>query len=194
MTQDRIRMSTESDLSVYAAPGLSDATDASEHALSAARRHGVLCDMSIRGAVGIGLLGIDPYQPQHVQAASYDLMVDLERPLTLWPGSFHLLSTIERVSLPDCLQGQLHGRSSLARKGILIHFTGGFIDPGFEGNITLEVMALVTLPGGPVRLNHGDRVAQISFSWLDHPCASPYHGRYQGQSGPTESRFAHGEG
>lgn len=151
-------------------------------------RTGVLADVTIKQAVVSGLLRIDPFNSLHVQPSSYDLTVALDRPLCLERGVFHLLSTVEWVGLPDRIQGQVHGRSSIGRKGVLVHFTAGFIDPGFSGQITLEVMAL----DRPVEILPGDRLAQIAFIWLDQAAEHPYKGRYQGQYGPTESRFQHG--
>jgi dCTP deaminase len=149
----------------------------------------VLSDRSIRRLVVAGDLGIEPFDTKHVQPASYDLMVDLDAPLCLKPFVFHLLSTVERVRIPATMRGEVHGRSSIGRKGVLVHFTAGYVDPGFQGYITLEVMALAQA----VELFRGDRVAQIAFTWLDGPVEHPYQGRYQNQQGPTESRFEHGD-
>jgi dCTP deaminase len=156
---------------------------------SEASRGAVLSDGSIREWVRYGALGIDPFNPAHVQPASYDLTLAADGPLELLPGVFHLLSSVETVQLPKDLQGQVHGRSSLGRKGVLVHFTAGFIDPGFCGQITFEVMTLA----GAVSLMPGDRIAQIAFTLLDLPCQHPYQGRYQNQAGPTPSRFEHGD-
>ena len=57
----------------------------------------------------------------------------------LHPGEFVLGSTAERVALPDDLVARLEGKSSLGRLGLLIHSTAGYIDPGFDGTITLEL-------------------------------------------------------
>jgi dCTP deaminase len=149
----------------------------------------ILSDRSIRKAVSSGVLGIDPFEPRHVQPSSYDITLDLPSRIWLEPGRFHLLSTRETVRLPAHIQAHVHGRSSLGRLGVLIHFTAGLIDPGFDGQITLEVMALHER----VPLDPGDRVGQLSFFWLDYPAQQPYRGRYQGQRGATESRFTHGD-
>lgn len=149
----------------------------------------ILSDQSIHGYRERGLLSIEPYDPLHVQPASYDLTVDLPEPLCLERGVFHLLTTREYVKLSPWIQGQVHGRSSVGRKGVLVHFTAGFIDPGFEGTITLEVMAMAE----SFEVRPGDRLAQIAFYLLDQPAARPYAGRYQYQVGVTPSRFEHGE-
>jgi dCTP deaminase len=150
---------------------------------------GVLSDTSIREAVCGGRLMIEPFVSAHVQPCSYDLTVDLIEPLVLEPMRFFLLCTRETIGLPNHIQGQVHGRSSIGRLGILVHFTAGFVDPGFHGQITLEVMSLVESQ----TIQSGDRLAQIAFAWLDRPAERPYAGRYQHQRGVTPSRFEHGE-
>jgi dCTP deaminase len=106
------------------------------------------------------------------------------------PGEFVLAATIERVKLPDNLVGRVDGRSSLGRLGLQMHSTAGFIDPGFEGTVTLEMSNIGRLP---VRLHPGMRVCQISFETMAQPAARPYGhplrgSKYQGQSGPQPSR------
>ena len=78
----------------------------------------------------------------------------------LHPGEFVLGSTFERVALGDDLVGRLDGKSSLGRLGLLIHSTAGFIDPGFDGHITLELSNVASLP---ITLYPGMRIGQISF-------------------------------
>jgi dCTP deaminase len=104
-------------------------------------------------------------------------------------GAFQLLSTRERIELPATCQGEVHGRSSLARKGVFVHVSAGFIDPGFRGQITLEC---INVSKDPVDLLPGDRVAQIVFTELNQKAENPYSGRYQDQEGATKSRFKHG--
>jgi len=118
--------------------------------------------------------------------------VDLKEPLVLVFGDFHLLSTVSRIRLPSDIQGQVHGRSSIGRKGTIVHFTAGFIDPGFNGQITLEVMNL-NRDNPTWTLLPGDRIAQITFCQMNRPAARPYHGRYQNQVGATPSKFEHGD-
>lgn len=103
------------------------------------------------------------------------------------PGDFVLASTKEYVEIPDYLVGQVEGRSSIGRMGISIHQTAGYIDPGFNGNITLELTN-----HGPVEvlLSSGDRVCQIVFDRLVQPAETPYghdDSQYQDQSGPEPS-------
>jgi dCTP deaminase len=108
----------------------------------------------------------------------------------LHPGEFVLAATKERVRLPDDLVGRVDGRSSIGRLGLQMHATAGFIDPSFEGNITLELSNVGRMP---VALHPNMRVCQISFEPLSSPAERPYGAgrgsKYQGQSGPTASRI-----
>lgn len=112
-----------------------------------------------------------------------------EHPLVVQPGEFLLATTEERVRIPDWLVGRLEGKSSWARKGLAIHVTAGFIDPGFEGEITLE---LVNFSKTPISLTPGIRIAQLTILELDRPAARPYGteglgSHYQGQTRATAS-------
>ena len=112
-------------------------------------------------------------------------------PFVLHPGEFVLGSTLERCSLPDDLAGRLEGKSSLGRLGLLTHSTAGFIDPGFSGHITLELSNVANLP---ITLWPGMKIGQISFMELSEPADAPYGAgaigsKYQGQKGPTPSRY-----
>lgn len=109
-------------------------------------------------------------------------------PLILQPCQFILAQTRECVELPDDILGRVEGRSSLGRLGVVIHITAGFIDPGFKGNITLEIVNLGNIP---VKLYPRQRVCQIVFEKLDGSCENPYgvggRNKYQSQSSPTPS-------
>lgn len=105
-------------------------------------------------------------------------------PLILRKGDRVLAHTRETIDLPNDIAAQLAGRSTYARKGIIVHKTAGWIDPGFEGQITLE---LYNMSEGSIVLDVGDRVAQLVFLELSSP-SSGYDGRYQGQQGATEAR------
>lgn len=144
----------------------------------------ILSDSSIKLYVGERDLVIEPFNTAHVQASSYDLTLSGDTSLVLQRYRFALATTAEWVELPPRIQGQVHGRSSIGRLGVLVHFTAGLIDPGFKGRITLECMAL----DNDQIFYPGDRIAQISFHWLDAPAESPYHGRYQGQQDAVNSR------
>jgi dCTP deaminase len=181
----------------------------------------VLSDRTIRAEIESGRLVFDPYDPAMVQPSSVDVRVDRtfrvfhnarypyidvrrpmedltelvtvdpEEPFILHPGEFVLGQTLERVSLPDDLVARLEGKSSLGRLGLLIHSTAGFVDAGFEGNLTLELSNVANLP---ITIYHGMPIGQISFMRMDGPVETPYGSRktrskYQGQAEPTPSRF-----
>lgn len=104
------------------------------------------------------------------------------------PGAFLLASTQEYVTIPPDLVARVEGKSSLGRVGLAVHITAGFIDPGFQGTITLEMANLL---GRPIRIYPGMRIAQIAFTRMEAKPLAPYaaNGHYQGQQGPTESRY-----
>jgi len=109
----------------------------------------------------------------------------------LHPGEFVLGSTAERVALPDDLVARLEGKSSLGRLGLLIHSTAGFVDAGWDGHLTLELSNVANLP---ITLYPGMKIGQISFLRMTGPAESPYGSgsvgsKYQGQRGPTPSRY-----
>lgn len=98
---------------------------------------------------------------------------------TFMPHHFYLCSTVEYIKVPITHCAFVQMRSSWARKG-LGHKMAGFIDPGFEGQITLELTVDV-----PVVISQGERVVQIAYALLTRPTTAPYGGKYQGQQGPT---------
>jgi dCTP deaminase len=180
----------------------------------------VLSDRTIARLLEDGRIEIDPYDPALLQPSSVDVRVDRyfrvfrnnrypfidvkqrqeeltelvqsgEEPFILHPGEFVLGSTLERVRLPDDLVARLEGKSSLGRLGLLIHSTAGFIDPGWDGHVTLELSNVANLP---ITIYPGMKIGQISFMELTEPAASPYGAgaigsKYQGQKGPTPSRY-----
>jgi len=108
----------------------------------------------------------------------------------LHPGDFVLATTAERVAIPDDLIAHVEGRSSLGRLAIVVHATAGIVDPGYEGQITLELSNLGT---APVALKPGMRISQLTFTKLSSEAERPYGeergSKYQGQSGPQASRI-----
>ncbi|WP_255152566.1 dCTP deaminase [Halorarius halobius] len=108
----------------------------------------------------------------------------------LHPGDFVLGTTKERVGIPDDLIAHVEGRSSLGRLAIVVHATAGLCDPGYKGQITLE---LSNLGRAPVALSPGMRISQLTFTELKTPADRPYGAergsKYQGQSGPQASRI-----
>jgi dCTP deaminase len=181
----------------------------------------VLSDRTISRLIGEGRIGIDPYDEALLQPSSVDVRVDKlfrvfrnahhpfidvkqpqedltelvtideERAFILHPGEFVLGSTLERVSLPDDLVARLEGKSSLGRLGLLIHSTAGFIDPGWDGHVTLELSNVANLP---ITIYYKMKIGQLSFMELSEPAENPYGSgaigsKYQGQQGPTPSRY-----
>jgi dCTP deaminase len=91
--------------------------------------------------------------------------------------------------LPDDLVARLEGKSSLGRLGLLIHSTAGYVDPGWDGYLTLELSNVANLP---ITLYPAMKIGQISFFKLTSPAETPYgsaRNKYQGQRGPTPSRY-----
>jgi dCTP deaminase len=180
----------------------------------------VLSDRTIRRLLGEGRIEIEPYDESLLQPSSVDVRVDRyfrvfhnarypfidvreaqedltelvevgTEPFILHPGEFVLGSTLERIRLPDDLVARLEGKSSLGRLGLLIHSTAGFIDPGWDGHVTLELSNVANLP---ITIYHGMKIGQLSFVQLSEPAESPYGSgglgsKYQGQKGPTPSRY-----
>lgn len=107
----------------------------------------------------------------------------------LHPGEFALGSTIEYICLPNDLAARLEGRSSWSRIGLMVHVTGGFIDPGFHGTITFE---LCNLGKVPLQLYVGLRVAQLAFYEISEslkPYPEKMHSKYFGQAGTVASHL-----
>jgi dCTP deaminase len=181
----------------------------------------VLSDQAIRRLIESGRIRIDPYDPALMQPSSLDVRVDRlfrvfrnsrypyidvkaeqeeltelvvvdgAEPFILHPGEFVLGSTLERVALPDDLVARLEGKSSLGRLGLLIHSTAGFIDPGFDGHVTLELSNVANLP---ITIYPEMKIGQLSFVQMSEPAEAPYGSgglgsKYQGQRGPTPSRY-----
>jgi dCTP deaminase len=118
-------------------------------------------------------------------------VVDDDDPFILHPGEFVLGSTLEHVSVPSDLVARLEGKSSLGRLGLLIHSTAGFVDAGFQGQLTLELSNVANLP---ITLYPGMKIGQISFIRMTTEAEQPYGSsavgsKYQGQTGPRPSRY-----
>lgn len=111
--------------------------------------------------------------------------------LDLYPRDFALASTVESVSLNNAHAARVEGKSSLGRLGLAVHITAGFIDPGFYGQVTLELANMTCLP---IRLYPGMPIAQIAVFQMAGPVGHPYGtagttSKYAGQVGPTASRY-----
>jgi len=146
-----------------------------------------------------------PLGPDCIQPSSIDLRLGAELliatpdgfrkhhlsddgPFRLHQHTFLLASTLEWVEVPHDLVGVLVGKSSRAREGICVE-NAGYVDPGWKGRLTLEVVMFSPVP---TYLMLGERIAQIRFETLSSPCLKPYGsdgiGRYQNSHGPVESR------
>lgn len=104
---------------------------------------------------------------------------------TIEPGEFVLATTQEYFEIPDNLTAFVEGRSSIGRLGLFIQ-NAGWVDPGFEGEITLE---LYNASNVPIVLEKGRRVGQLVFARMINPAKNPYRGKYQGQQGATGSKI-----
>lgn len=166
----------------------------------------MLCDATIRSLVRDDDIVIKPLpQDRAFQPASVDLRLGSQfrfiladgtltyRPVddvvTLDPGDCALGHTEEVIGLPSDIVGRVEGKSSWGRRFLMVHSTAGFIDPGFHGQITLE---LKNISPRKLILRVGVAIAQISFERLDKPAARPYghsdlNSHYQGQTGATSS-------
>lgn len=120
-------------------------------------------------------------------------LVELEedKAFFLNPGEFVLASTLESITLPDDIVGRLEGKSSLARIGLLIHSTAGYVDPGWQGHLTIQLSNVAKLP---IALYYKMKIGQISFLRLTSPVdrlygATELGSKYQGQTEPTASRY-----
>lgn len=102
----------------------------------------------------------------------------------LLPNQFVLATTMEYFHLPNDLTAFVEGRSSLGRMGLFIQ-NAGWVDPGFKGEITLE---LYNANRCAIELKVGRRVGQLVFAKMDGIALNPYNGKYQGQKGATGSK------
>lgn len=116
--------------------------------------------------------------------------VDENGEYILHPGDFVLGTTHERVEIPDDLIAHVQGRSSLGRLAVVIHATAGVVDPGYQGQITLELSNLGT---APVALTPGMRISQLILTELTSAAERPYGtergSKYQDQHGPQASKI-----
>jgi dCTP deaminase len=128
---------------------------------------------------------------QDLTALTELVEISEDQAFMLHPGEFVLGSTLERLAVPDDLVARIEGKSSLGRLGLLIHSTAGFIDAGFDGHITLELANVASLP---ITLYPGMKIGQVSFMQMTTAADNPYGSgakgsKYQGQRGPTPSRY-----
>lgn len=169
----------------------------------------ILSDKTIKSLLKKGTLSISPLENNQIQPASVDIRLGntfsiVEDSSTgiltftneiaykemqaetylLLPGQFVLATTKEYISLPDDLTAFVEGRSSLGRMGLFIQ-NAGWVDPGFSGEITLE---LFNANRCAIELQAGRRIGQLVFAQMDQAALHPYRGKYQGQRGATGSK------
>ena len=169
----------------------------------------ILSDKTIRKMLVNGEMMIQPVEERQIQAASVDIrlgnsfrivednpqgIITMEKEIgyktieaesyVLMPGQFILATTMEYIELPDNMTAFLEGRSSLGRMGLFIQ-NAGWVDPGFRGEITLE---LYNANRCAIELKAGRRIGQLVFARMDAAAARPYGGKYQGQRGATGSK------
>lgn len=171
----------------------------------------ILSDATLKTMLASGDLLVEPLEPDQIQPASIDLRLgnhflkvnenDLEvirldneihyeeltqSEIVIPPHSFLLATTREYIRLPNDLTAFVEGRSSIGRIGLSIQ-NAGWVDPGFEGMITLELFNANRLP---IRLQEGRRICQLVFARMDQTAERPYQGKYQFQRQATGSRIA----
>lgn len=166
----------------------------------------MMSDREIRRAIEAGEIEIDPFNDAQLQPASYDLLlgdtvrfpnaahmaIDITKEQSRWRDAvdlpsvicrlqFCLGSTFERIRLGPGIGMSITGKSTVGRHGLTVHITAGHVDPGWDGDLTLEIANL-----GPfaIYLTPQMPIAQAVFFRLGEPCERPYAGQYQGQRGP----------
>jgi len=132
---------------------------------------------------------IDPQDPTSTKDMIETAIIPDGGFFMLHPRQFVLGVTAEKIRIPNNLVARCEGRSSLGRLGIIIHSTAGFIDPGFEGTITLEITNINEVP---IKLYPGMRFGQYAFERLEGKVMNPYNlrksSKYMHQMLPEESR------
>jgi len=169
----------------------------------------ILSDKTIKRLLAEKRLSVEPIDLHQIQPASVDLRLGnhflaieetkmtslsldskihyrelIQDEMVIPPKSFILATTMEFIKLPNDLTAFVEGRSSIGRLGLFIQ-NAGWVDPGFEGRITLEIYNANSLP---IQLTAGRRICQLVFAQLDQEAENPYRGKYQGQHQATGSR------
>ncbi len=162
----------------------------------------IISDITLKKYLADGTIIVDPIEDYQVQPASIDMrlgdhfltvdehamgIISMDEPIKyrdisrdeiiIPPKSFILATTMEYIKLPDNMTAFVEGRSSIGRMGLFIQ-NAGWVDPGFEGEITLEIFNANSLP---IKLKAGRRICQLVFAEMDQTTDNPYRGKYQGQ-------------
>lgn len=134
---------------------------------------------------------IDPFKKNIGEEVTREIRKKDNEPFIIQPGDFVLGTTVEYLELPDDLVGNLEGRSSIGRLGIVVHSTAASVECGFKGKITLE---LANMGKMPVALYPDMRICAVSFIQMTSPALVPYYkkksAKYVGQKGPGESKIS----
>lgn len=142
---------------------------------------------SVDITLGTTFLEVSPDHPYDI--ITFDTPIEYKKVVTdkyvLHPKHFVLATTREFFRLPADISAFVEGRSSIGRMGLFIQ-NAGWVDPGFHGEITLE---LFNATNHPILLEAGRRVGQMVFAQLDRVARNPYHGKYQNQKEATGSRI-----
>ncbi len=181
----------------------------------------ILSDRDMKKSLETGEIKVEPLFPNSIQPASIDLhlgadflifkstqnvcidpkenidemmekvTINKDRQFVLHPGEFALGITYETVSVPHNMVAQLNGKSSLARMGLVVHATAGYIDPGNTLKITLEFHNLANLP---LKLYYKMPIAQVAFVKLSSEVDKPYgkdglNSKYYGADKPQPSQY-----
>lgn len=181
----------------------------------------ILSDKTIKEKVDSKEISIEPFDPENLQPASYDLHLDNrfkifkhhktevidtkkplhglmedidvkdEEPFVLHPGNFALALIREKTGVDNKHVARLEGKSSLARLGLIVHTTAGFLDPGNEIKMTLELYNTSPLP---IKLYPGMKIAQMAFEEISSECENPYGSeklgsKYYGSEDVEESKM-----
>jgi dCTP deaminase len=133
---------------------------------------------------------IDPKDEEDIAEYMESSTVPEGEAFIIHPNEFALATTHEYVKVPDDLVARVEGRSSMGRLGVTMHVTAGYVDPGFEGRITLEISNIGAMP---VALYPGQRVCQLVFETMTTPAELPYghpkrNSKYMKQLKPESSR------
>ena len=132
---------------------------------------------------------IDPRRPETFKDLTSLVKIDQRHPFVLHPRQFVLAMTYEWISLPSHIGARIEGRSSWGRLGLIVHSTAGYVDPGFKGNLTLEMSNISNIP---ILLYPGMRIGQLAFEEISSPAETPYTlkrtAKYAGATEPLPSK------
>jgi dCTP deaminase len=172
----------------------------------------VLSDKTILREIREGRIIIEPFNQEYLNPVSVDLtlaptfkiyteeVLDPKKPnatkeftigeqgAVLEPGEVYLYACNERIGVKGNIRAKVEGKSSLGRLGLFVHVTAGFIDPGFEGSLVLELVATK-----PIRIYPNMKICQVEFAYVEGHIAEPYDkkpgSKYHGQTGVQESKY-----